>query len=477
MPPGKGWESAGKRFTFGYHSPQRQTAILKMSKISYKLIQTSKTSEEKQIYVLHRHGNSDFQKATGLSINPQHFNTKTGKVTGVTNAPELNRIIQSLVLDMETAARNCVGKGLEPTKNNVQAAFNELQAANTLRRALQPQANRILDKMLDVLYLELADLEAQVTAKRAEIEQEELSRGIFKNMLVTEYIENYIVARTATLAKNSIRLFPNIKEWVTRFNASWRMDCVDKGTLTDFQNFLIKQDKASGSIADLLTKLKSVVLYYEDELKLDLRSFRSFKLGFKNKRNDNVIYLNKQELQALLDLPLTTPQDTITRDVFCLMSLTGLRWVDSYVKPEQIQNGHIRVITEKTDTDLSIKLSKQATAILARLHSRKDYKLLTSQHFNERIKNICGLVPEIAGKQELIKSYKGKNKADSKIYHPKASLITCHTGRRTFINLALAKGISPATIAGIVGHEGTDLIMKTYSNKQVGIEKIGELLD
>jgi len=448
-----------------------------MSKIGFKLLQTSKTSLERQIYVVHRHKNSDFQRATGLSILPAYFDTKSGKAHTVTNAPELNKVIQALVSDIETAARNCVGKGLEPTKPVLQAAYEDLLAKTELRRSLKPQATRILDSILESLYEELRDLEAQVIAKRAEIEQEELTQGIFKNMLLVDYIDNYIEARKSTLAANSIRLFPNVREWVNKFNPFWRIDDVKKTTLTDFQNFLIAQKKKSGTIADIMTKLKSVVLYYEDELKLDLKSFRTFKLGFKKKRNDNVIYLNKEELQALLNLDLTKPTDTITRDVFCLMSLTGLRWVDSYVKPEQIKEGNIRVVTEKTDTEVLIPINSQAREILDRLFAREDYKPLVSQHFNERIKNICALVPEIANKEELVKTYKGKNKADSKEYHPKHTLITCHTGRRTFINLALAKGISPATIASIVGHEGTELIMKTYSNKSVGIDKIGELLD
>jgi integrase len=448
-----------------------------MSKIGFKLLQTSKNSNERQIYVIHRHKNSDFQRSVGLSIVPAYFDLKTGRASNVPNAPEINRVIQSLVSDLETAARNCEGKGLEPTKPVIQAAYEELVAKAPLKASFKAQEARIAGSVLECLYEELRGLEAAVIAKKAAIETEELKQGVFRNMLLAVYVDKYIQARKETLAANSIRLFPNLKEWVMRFNATWRIDDVNKSTLTRFQNFLIKQDKKSGSIADLVTKLKSVVLYYEDELQLDLKSFRSFKLGFKKKRNDNVIYLTKSELQALLDLELSKPTDTITRDVFCLMSLTGLRWVDSYVRPEQIEQGRIRIITEKTDTDLLIPIGSQAQELLSRLFSREDYKPLVSQHFNERIKNICALVPEIAEKKELVKTYKGKNKADSKIYKPKASLITCHTGRRTFINLALAKGISPATIASIVGHEGTELIMKTYSNKSVGIERIVELMN
>jgi integrase len=448
-----------------------------MSKIGFKLLQTSKTSDERQIYVIHRHKNSDFQRGIGLSILPTHFNLKTGRAFGVSNAPEINKVIQQLVSEFETAARNCEGKGLEPTKPVIQAAYEELVAKASVNISLKPCEAIIAGSVLECLYEELTGLEAAVIVKKAAIESEELKQGVFKNMLLADYINRYIQARKETLAVNSIRLFPNLKEWVMKFNAAWRIDDVNKSTLTSFQNFLIKQDKKSGSIADLVTKLKSVVLYYEEELQLDLKSFRSFKLGFKKKRNDNVIYLTKSELQALLDLELSKPTDSITRDVFCLMSLTGLRWVDSYIRPEQIEQGKIRIITEKTDTDLLIPIGSQAEAILERLFAREDYKPLVSQHFNERIKNICALVPEIAEKKEVVKTYKGKNKADSKLYKPKYSLITCHTGRRTFINLALAKGVSPATIASIVGHEGTELIMKTYANKSVGIDKISELLD
>lgn len=94
-----------------------------MSKIGFKLLQTSKTSPEQQIYVVHRHEGSDFQRTTGVSILPTHFDLKTGKAHTVSNAPEVNRVVQALVSDIETAARNCEGKGLEPTKAVLQCGI------------------------------------------------------------------------------------------------------------------------------------------------------------------------------------------------------------------------------------------------------------------------------------------------------------------------------------------------------------------
>jgi hypothetical protein len=59
-----------------------------------------------------------------------------------------------------------------------------------------------------------------------------------------------------------------------------------------------------------------------------------------------------------------------------------------------------------------------------------------------------------------LKEYKGKNKADKSVKHKHAA-ISAHCGRRTFINLALLKGVNPVVIASIVGHEGIELIVRT----------------
>ena len=55
-----------------------------------------------------------------------------------------------------------------------------------------------------------------------------------------------------------------------------------------------------------------------------------------------------------------------------------------------------------------------------------------------------------------VKTYQGKNKA-VRTYVVKHTAISAHAGRRTFINLALLKGINPVAIAALVGHEGVEL--------------------
>jgi integrase len=53
--------------------------------------------------------------------------------------------------------------------------------------------------------------------------------------------------------------------------------------------------------------------------------------------------------------------------------------------------------------------------------------------------------------------------------------MSSHAGRKTFINLALERGLNPVLIAKIVGHEDTDLIMNTYGSARAGLEQFVNL--
>jgi integrase len=291
-------------------------------------------------------------------------------------------------------------------------------------------------------------------------------------MLVSHHVREYRKARESTLKPNSLRLFTNVADWVDKYRPTWRMNEVDIESLRGFQNFLLDAGKRSLTVADIITKTKSVVYYYARSLRLDTAEIKDFKLDFKKKKNANIIYLNKEEVEALAALPLEKPTEVVVRDQFILMCLTGLRFSDSRLTRDNVVNGQIRVSTEKTDSDIFIPMSAKVKDIL--LKHDYTFKCVPASNFNKYIKAICQRVPLLAEHKELVKTYRG-SKTDRK-YVEKYKLITCHSGRRTFINLALEKGINPVAIADIVGHEGTELIMSTYGSTQAGRDAIRDLL-
>ncbi|WP_156126312.1 phage integrase SAM-like domain-containing protein [Hymenobacter sp. DG25B] len=443
-----------------------------MSKISYLLRLTGKSSTEAAIYVKHTHRGSPFVKSTGAVVHPDYFNAETGRVISkLPQAPELNAAIEAVRAMMEIAARNLLGKGLEPLKENMADEYGKLLANQAAAQPSQESKCIASESELEKLHRELRELELLVEAKKKEVESYELRLGIYEGRLLSKFIFDYRKARESTLKPNSLRLFTNVAEWVTKFRSQWRIDEVNVKTLREFQNFLLAQGKQSQTVADLITKTKSVVYYYARTLRLDISELKDFRLDFKKKKTGNVVYLTKEELADLMALPIEKPTERVVRDQFVVMSLTGVRFSDSRLTKDNIVNGQIRVSTEKTDTDVFIPMAPKVREILE-AHDY-NFKYVPASNFNKYIKSICSRIPSIADRKELVKTYRGGK--ITKRYITKDQLISCHTGRKNFINLALAKGVNPVAIADIVGHEGTHLIMNTYGSSRAGRDAIASI--
>jgi hypothetical protein len=444
-----------------------------MAKLSYLLRKNGKAVEE-TVCIRHFHKTKDteFVRSVGIKVVPSYFDLATGRVSSkLSSSPEANATIQQVSTDIETASRNLLGKGIHPSKEAMTAEYERIVAARAAGKQRQPISRSALNK-LDSLKAELADLIEQVEGKRQEIEQAELQLGVHQGKLLSTYIAKYKEERQETAAHNTTRLYAKLVKTVTSFNAVWRIDEVNDASLKAFEKWLIGQKKKNLTITDTITKIKTVVYAYAKELRLDVVEVREHKTNVKKKSNTNVVYLHKNELQELIDLPLTNEVEAKVRDRFVLMCLTGLRFSDTVISPENIFNGDLLFSTEKTDTDLSIPISPLVEGLLARY----SYTLpkYPAQYFNKVIKRICQQVPSLSYKVQL-KEYRGKNKADKSVKY-KCEAVSAHCGRRTFINLALLKGVNPVAIASIVGHEGIDLIMRTYGSKEAGKALVAELM-
>jgi Phage integrase SAM-like domain len=443
--------------------------------LSYFLRATGTTSE-KSVCVRHycKTKDTEFVRTTGVKVADEYFDHETGKVSGrLTQAPEWDAKIQRVYTDIATASRNLRGKGIRPTKAVMGTEYDRLLAERARHEELMPAARRLVVKRLNLLKMELDDLLAEVEAKRKEIQEEELAQGIYVNLLLTHYIKEYWQSKEATAAANTVRLFKSLGRVIESYNPTWRVDEVTPETLAAFEKWHIKAGKKNLTITSNVTKVKTVVYAFAKRLNLDVTELRTHKTEVKKKRNPFVPFLTQEELKDLMDLELTNEVEKKVRDRFVLMSLTGVRFSDSVITPDNIVNSELLFTTVKTDTDLVIPMSKTVTELLARYDN--NIPAYQSQYFNKIIKVVCAKVERLNYKIPK-KTYLGKNKPE-RTYVVKHTAISAHAGRRTFINLALLKGISPVAIAAVVGHEGVELIMKTYGSAEVGRERFVELMD
>lgn len=275
-----------------------------MSKISFLLRPTNKLGEN-PVSLVHTHKGSTFTKATGVKVPANCINLKTGKVTGLANPPELNAQIQVVVIDVETAVRNVVGKGGEPFKESLTAEYEAGVERRLPETRIQPKLRLIHATILDDLRAELTNLETQVTAKRAEIDAQELTQGIFDRYLLTTFASRYVVDRARTLKENSKYSFTTLRSLITHFRPLWRIDQVNQESLRAFEQWLVDEEKTSATIKESIGKLKQLVRYYRVGLNLNLNEMDEFKLDFKVKKPSNPIYLTQQQLKDLIALDMT----------------------------------------------------------------------------------------------------------------------------------------------------------------------------
>lgn len=177
------------------------------------------------------------------------------------------------------------------------------------------------------------------------------------------------------------------------------------------------------------------------------------------------VYLTVSELNSLISLKFDRTQKHLeqVRDVFIFSCFSGLRYSDVYnLRRSNIINGKIQFTTIKTSDTLIVELNDVTTAILRKYecYPTKNDKALpvaTNQRMNMYLKTIA----EMAGINTPVPqiSYSGQKRIES--FPPKYSLIGTHTARRTFVTLALSRGVPTQIVMDWTGHSSYKA-MKPY---------------
>lgn len=206
-------------------------------------------------------------------------------------------------------------------------------------------------------------------------------------------------------------------------------------------------------------------------------------------REDKVveIYLTKEELQALYEMPLSGKEDK-ARDVFLVGCYTSQRFSDySRITERNISFhdgvGIITLTQQKTGTEVSIPILNDN---LIRIFEKYDYNLpyINNNRLNDTIKvvleklseTVPSLKQEMATKLTLVnQKMEGQNRVSYKRNEhgealvPRYRLATTHTARRTGITLMyLSKMLDSHEMMSISGHK-TESVFNDYI-KISGIE-------
>ncbi|RZK44985.1 MAG: hypothetical protein EOO61_01765 [Hymenobacter sp.] len=460
-----------------------------MSKISFFLRLPNKIGAQ-GLTVKHAHGDgAPFTKSTGVSLPERYFDLDKGRVKDtVPNAADLNEQIHRVHNTVLKALGYCNQYGVEPTRAVMEEWYDKVTTMRQQLQDAQPKVKRIKKVIVEGLREEVANLEAELVRKKAELLEAELATGEYREHLLLHFFERYALEKEE-LAENTHKIFRNVADRITAFRPTWEIAQVTPESLKEFEKWLYKfrhgkPDKEGKqkvgytriTVLETLSKLKTVIYEYAQELKLDVQALRDHSPTLKRKRsNSNVVFLTTAEVQALLDLDLKLdpPLWAQVRDRFCIMALTGVRYSDSDIKRKHVQNKNLVLATTKNDEDILVPLSEKVLEIL----ERDDYNFpdQSSSNFNVILEKICMNVPSLCETIE-VKRYTG-SKTPVKTEVPKYKKITSHVGRKSLINNALIGGVPAPAIASIVGHQGVNLVLSTYGSGAAGRDKIRTLYE
>ena len=196
------------------------------------------------------------------------------------------------------------------------------------------------------------------------------------------------------------------------------------------------------------------------------------------------IYLTKEELSALYDMPLTGFEEKV-RDVFLIGCFTALRYSDySRIEKSNIGITHkgtkvIRLRQEKTDGTVVIPIMDDRLEALLKKYDHNVPKIC-DQNLNRSIKEICRrlseTVPSLQKKERTVLTLKERRaekvakkrgevlyEYDEHGYPLKArwELVASHTARRSCItNMYLSKKFTVSQMRSVSGHRTEALFYK-----------------
>lgn len=247
------------------------------------------------------------------------------------------------------------------------------------------------------------------------------------------------------------QLLNNVKEKESPLK-NLELDDLNLEALGGFISFL-EADKAyaRSNVHKLQKKLIRVLNWCQD---IGIR----FTTAYKRKswrvkepqKQSNEIALQKDEIQKLKDVQLVNAEDAV-RDIFLVGVLTGQRLSDykNFSRKNIVERGgaeYLEFNQKKTQKPISIKMPKEVGRIL----DKHDGKLpvFSDPHFNRQLKKIAkkaGLNREVI----LSRQYAEGVKEERTTVH---EAIVSHTARRTFVTLAISRGISLDQLMTITGH-------------------------
>lgn len=200
--------------------------------------------------------------------------------------------------------------------------------------------------------------------------------------------------------------------------------------ILDFESYL-KGHFAETTAANMLSKMRSIILYALNNGKIDKDPFRGIRI---NKRLKEVEFLTAEELERIRQKSMPNERLNRVKDLFLFQCFTALSYCDmASLVPEDFRGNDmgqifIRKYRAKTKVEFCTVLLEDAKAIAQKY--RFKLPILSNQRYNGYLKEIAAICD-----------------IDKKLHS--------HIGRHTAACYLLNKGVSIEIVSRIMGHTNT----------------------
>lgn len=377
----------------------------------------------------------DFQ--TGILLNKDSWDNLRQRVlpndSNVTLANDLNDHLSKMLSNMIEVFREFELRKVIPTPTELRKAFN-------LHQVPQPSHDDTTQKSSTLSVPQVANEESKIKI-----------RNFWK--CYDEFVK--VNGKLNDWTPATFEKFSALRNHLSDYDKKLSFEKFDEEGIANLVDFLGKKGMKNSTINKQLGFLRWFLRWCYEKGYHHNHTFEYFKPKLKNAPKQ-VIFLTEKELEQLetLAIPQKYASLGVVRDVFLFCCYTGLRYSDVYnLTWEDIHHGKIEIVTIKTADRIQIEFNRKSQAIIDKytdvhLPNKKVFPVISNQKMNKYLHELC----KLAKIDTLIKSthYEGNKRIDD--VQPKYELVGTHCGRRTFICMALSKGIPPTIVMKWTGH-------------------------
>ncbi len=309
-----------------------------------------------------------------------------------------------------------------------------------------PPPNAIIDKLL---------FERTPSSKKKKLHEALLT--------FPEFVEQFLENAENRLSYNTIKAYRSsylkVKEYAKSKNIMPDFKMFNKLFGDQFAQHLASQRISNNTTGKYITSLK-ILLREARKIGAEVNTdFEEYKVP---SAPVDFVYFTSEELENLMIVDLSADRELDhARNTFLFQCGTGLRYSDVLtLEWENIVGDNIELVTQKTRQFLKIPLNRFTREVLQRNREMpKPVVAYTNASQNRMLKTVgktLGMTD-----RKVIARYYGSKREDTMV--SKWKLVSTHTARRTFIILALERGMRPEVVMKITGHKKLSTLQRYIS--------------